>query len=334
MEAPIQSSSVDGQAFCGSRGSTSAAGAEGTSSVGGVAPPPSSLPVLAPPALGVRDIPPSSPGLTVQSGTVTNVSSLLVETESITAVPSLATAPVPHTVEINPFGLSSPLPPHSDTLLTPLTSSSASTLGCNVTGTGSVTATPTAYTTAVMTTATTTTSMTPVHLTGQLLGKRVRRQSSKYEDYDQQTLSVKSSPTSLTEAEQPAAKTERMTTSNQLQFLLKATRALWRHHYAWPFHKPVDPVTLNLPDYFQIVKRPMDMGVIKKNLENCVYSCSMECIQDYRQMFNNCYLYNKPTDDVVMMCHEVEKALDRKLPDMPAQVSALAQSLHHWCRVV
>ena len=57
----------------------------------------------------------------------------------------------------------------------------------------------------------------------------------------------KSSPTSLTEAEQPAAKTERMTTSNQLQFLLKATRALWRHHYAWPFHKPVDPVTLNLP---------------------------------------------------------------------------------------
>jgi hypothetical protein len=161
--------------------------------------------------------------------------------------------------------------------------------------------------------------MTPVHLTGQLLGKRVRRQSSKYEDYDQQTLSVKSSPTSLTEAEQPAAKTERMTTSNQLQFLLKATRALWRHHYAWPFHKPVDPVTLNLPDYFQIVKRPMDMGVIKKNLENCVYSCSMECIQDYRQMFNNCYLYNKPTDDVVMMCHEVEKALDRKLPDMPAQ---------------
>lgn len=28
-----------------------------------------------------------------------------------------------------------------------------------------------------------------------------------------------------------------------------------------------------------------------------------------------------PTQDVVMMCHEVEKALDRKLQDMPAQVS-------------
>lgn len=38
------------------------------------------------------------------------------------------------------------------------------------------------------------------------------------------------------------------------------------------------------------------MGAIKKNLENCVYGCAKECIQDYRQMFNNCYLYNKPTD--------------------------------------
>ena len=40
----------------------------------------------------------------------------------------------------------------------------------------------------------------------------------------------------------------------------------------------------------------MDMGAIKKNLENCVYSSAKECIEDYRQMFNNCYLYNKPTD--------------------------------------
>lgn len=40
----------------------------------------------------------------------------------------------------------------------------------------------------------------------------------------------------------------------------------------------------------------MDMGVIKKKLENNLYSNGKECIQDYRQMFNNCYLYNKPTD--------------------------------------
>lgn len=36
--------------------------------------------------------------------------------------------------------------------------------------------------------------------------------------------------------------------TNQLQYLLKSVlRVLWRHHYAWPFQKPVDPVALNIP---------------------------------------------------------------------------------------
>ena len=35
--------------------------------------------------------------------------------------------------------------------------------------------------------------------------------------------------------------------TNQLEYLKKLMRILWRHHYAWPFHKPVDPVALNLP---------------------------------------------------------------------------------------
>ena len=50
-----------------------------------------------------------------------------------------------------------------------------------------MTATPTAYTTAVTTTASTTT-MTSGEMASSMLGKRIRRQSSKYEDYEQQTL--------------------------------------------------------------------------------------------------------------------------------------------------
>ena len=159
--------------------------------------------VLAPTAQAADGSEPP-PGLTVQSGTVTNVTSLLVKTEGITAVPALnsglsVSAPeplqtlptVPHTVEINPEALDASvptavsLPPHPMAL-----PSSSLTLGGNVTGTGSVTATPTAYTTAVMTTATTTTSTTVGQSAGPLLGKRVRRQSSKYEDYEQQTAMV------------------------------------------------------------------------------------------------------------------------------------------------
>ena len=69
---------------------------------------------------------------------------------------------------------------------------------------------------------------------------------------------------------------------------------MWKHQHGWPFHVPVDSVNLGLPDYFKIIKQPMDMGTVKKRLENNYYWCSQECIEDLNLMFKNCYLYNKP----------------------------------------
>jgi bromodomain-containing protein 4 len=33
--------------------------------------------------------------------------------------------------------------------------------------------------------------------------------------------------------------------------------------FVWPFSKPVDVENLNLPDYYQIIKKPMDLGTVK-----------------------------------------------------------------------
>jgi len=47
----------------------------------------------------------------------------------------------------------------------------------------------------------------------------------------------------------------------------------------------------------------MDMGTIKKKLEQNVYHSAKECMEDFKLMFSNCYLYNKPTDvSAVMSC--------------------------------
>lgn len=37
----------------------------------------------------------------------------------------------------------------------------------------------------------------------------------------------------------------------------------------------------------------MDMGTIKKRLENNYYWTALECMQDFNTMFTNCYIYNK-----------------------------------------
>lgn len=37
----------------------------------------------------------------------------------------------------------------------------------------------------------------------------------------------------------------------------------------------------------------MDMGTIKRRLENSFYWNAQECIHDFNTMFTNCYIYNK-----------------------------------------
>jgi len=60
-------------------------------------------------------------------------------------------------------------------------------------------------------------------------------------------------------------------------------------------------------DYHKIIKQPMDLGTIKKRLENNYYWSAKECIQDFNTMFTNCYVYNKPGEDVVVMAQTLEK---------------------------
>lgn len=46
-------------------------------------------------------------------------------------------------------------------------------------------------------------------------------------------------------------------------------------------------------DYHKIITSPMDLGTIKKRLENSYYWTASECLQDFNTMFTNCYIYNK-----------------------------------------
>ncbi|XP_054689688.1 bromodomain testis-specific protein [Grus americana] len=108
--------------------------------------------------------------------------------------------------------------------------------------------------------------------------------------------------------------------TNQLQYLQRVVmKAMWRHNFSWPFHQPVDAAALNLPDYYSIIKKPMDLSTIKKRLEHNYYTKAAECIEDFKTMFLNCYIYNKPGDDIVFMAQELEKVFMRKIAQMPPE---------------
>ncbi|XP_051549915.1 bromodomain-containing protein 3-like isoform X9 [Myxocyprinus asiaticus] len=121
-------------------------------------------------------------------------------------------------------------------------------------------------------------------------------------------------PPEVTNPSKPGRKT------NQLQYMQNVVvKTLWKHQFAWPFYTPVDAIKLNLPDYHKVIKNPMDMGTIKKRLENNYYWTAGECMQDFNTMFTNCYIYNKPTDDIVLMAQALEKIFLQKVAQMPQE---------------
>ena len=68
--------------------------------------------------------------------------------------------------------------------------------------------------------------------------------------------------------------------------------------YGWVFRDAVDPVLFGLPDYFEVVKNPMHLLLVKKKLENAVYTDMASFERDVKLVFENAILYNGEESDV------------------------------------
>lgn len=94
--------------------------------------------------------------------------------------------------------------------------------------------------------------------------------------------------------------------------LLKLMSAVRKHRWAWPFSQPVDPVQLKIPDYFEVIKNPMDLGTVEKKVMNNEYMDVYQFLDDVRLIWSNCYTYNPTESDVAKMCKELEKFFNEK----------------------
>ncbi|OVA09861.1 GNAT domain [Macleaya cordata] len=65
------------------------------------------------------------------------------------------------------------------------------------------------------------------------------------------------------------------------------------HPDAWPFKEPVD--ARDVPDYYDIIKDPMDLRTMSKRLESEQYYLTFEMfVADVKRMFANARTYNSP----------------------------------------
>jgi bromodomain-containing factor 1 len=78
------------------------------------------------------------------------------------------------------------------------------------------------------------------------------------------------------------------------------------------FTHPVDPVALNIPTYFQIIKKPMDLTTIQSKLDGNAYEKAKDFEEDVRLIFKNCFKFNPDGDWVNQAGHNLEDIFNRK----------------------
>lgn len=96
---------------------------------------------------------------------------------------------------------------------------------------------------------------------------------------------------------------------------------LMSHQHGWVFNSPVDVVKLKIPDYFTVIKQPMDLGTIRSKLHSGEYSSPLQFAADVRLTFKNAMTYNPPGNDVHIMAQTLSKffevrwkPLEKKIP--------------------
>merc|ERR1719494_203579 len=83
-----------------------------------------------------------------------------------------------------------------------------------------------------------------------------------------------------------------MTRSFIITSLLVSLLVAGFHRYAWPFRAPVD---------------------------NIYYFSSDEAMADFNQVFENCYIYNNPDDEIADMCKDLEWFYHAKMAKLPEE---------------
>ncbi|TDL28564.1 WD40 repeat-like protein [Rickenella mellea] len=109
-------------------------------------------------------------------------------------------------------------------------------------------------------------------------------------------------------------------TIEQLKYCGKILADLQKKQYwniASPFYEPVDWVKLDIPSYPKLIKKPMDLGTMKKKLDNKEYPNAQKFHDDFKLLIKNCTTFNPHGTPVNQAGLELQRVFNEKWAALP-----------------
>uniref|UniRef100_A0A182KDU6 Bromodomain adjacent to zinc finger domain protein 1A n=1 Tax=Anopheles christyi TaxID=43041 RepID=A0A182KDU6_9DIPT len=99
-----------------------------------------------------------------------------------------------------------------------------------------------------------------------------------------------------------------------------------KHQNSWPFNRPVS--AKEVPDYYAVIKNPMDFARIKSKLNMGDYKINEQMLSDVQLVFRNCDLYNTDETDVYRIGRDLERYVVKRCKELmlPFQPSDMQKS--------
>jgi len=106
---------------------------------------------------------------------------------------------------------------------------------------------------------------------------------------------------------------------------LDVLNRLMKHDCALNFLEPVDAQKLGVPDYYDVIKDPMDFNTVKSRLEDRFYGCLDELIDDVRLIFCNFFTYNQMGSEICNYAAVLSKIFEKSLDGLRAREQELIE---------
>ncbi|CAD6241102.1 GSCOCG00009137001-RA-CDS [Cotesia congregata] len=107
--------------------------------------------------------------------------------------------------------------------------------------------------------------------------------------------------------------------NKDFDLLKKLIKQMQAHKSAWPFMEPVDPT--EAPDYYKIIKEPMDLQTIEFRINSRSYKKLSEFIGDMTKIFDNCRYYNQKESQFFKCAESLETFFVHKIKSLREKFS-------------